>query len=275
MIKYCVFVLLMCVSCFNNRNAELISKEELSGNWIILYPQHILKTDAQRKIYGKAQDSIVDLMGLKLISFKSNGEFLQTDSLFGDTGNWMLADSGRLNIRSAGKGFENFRGTVVGIVNDTILIDEIVPFDKERIKLIWHFKKISPGSEASKLFKQDNNGWRQKPAQKQTGDEIKTKVIAMLRYYGLYYKLVAKESIYFTSSRVALPFRYYQHGVGLKVFEPDHQFASCFFDTGDALKGYEFIQKGFRKIENDDFPSGENYVAEYARYFDMLAKAIE
>ena len=124
MYKYLLLISILFISCLNlNKSSNGFTKEDVTGNWLVLYPQHVLKTDEQRELYGKMQDSIVSLMGLKLISFKSGGEFLQIDSLFSKNGNWSLADSGGLKITSAGKGFADFNGEVVGVINDTILID--------------------------------------------------------------------------------------------------------------------------------------------------------
>lgn len=275
MCKYFFFIFLLFVSCLNKKNKDFIPKEEIKGNWLILYPQHILKTDLQRKIYGRAQDSIVNFMGLKLVSFKNNGEFLQTDSLFSVHGKWTINDTGSLRIISAGKGFENFTGVVTGIKNDTILIEELVSLENEPIKLIWHLKKIEAGDEGAGLFKKEENQWRQRPGKSETGEEIKKRVIAMLQYYSLYYKVVSEESIYFSRSRVSLPFNYYQNGVGLRAFDPKDPFTNCFFDLADARKGYDVIKAGVENTEDDEYPSGKNFVIEYAEYFGRLAKALK
>src|SRR6187401_1043467 len=142
MYKYAIVLLLFFISCVNFRKNNFDAKKEIVGNWLILYPQHILKNDAQRKLYGKAQDSIVNQGGLKLVSFEKDGKFFQMDSLFGRQGSWIVVDSGSLNINSAGKGFEYFTGKVRGALNDTILIEELIKLDNEKIKLIWYLKKI-------------------------------------------------------------------------------------------------------------------------------------
>ena len=273
--KYFFFIFLFLGSCHNKKDDVFIPKEEIKGNWLILYPQHILMTDQQRKIYGRAQDSIVNFMGLKLISFKNNGDFLQTDSLFGTQGKWEINDTGSLKIASAGKGFENFNGVLTGIKNDTILIEELVSLENETIKLIWHLKKILTGSDEDNLFKKEINQWRQKSNQKETDGEIRKRIISMLKYYSLYFKMVSVESIYFSPVRVFLPFSYYQHGIGLKEFNSLDYFSSCFFDLANAKKGYEILKNGIEKTMEEDFPSGENYVIEYSKYFDILAKALE
>lgn len=275
MYKYFFFIFLFSGSCLSKKDHVFIPKEEIKGNWLILYPQHILKTDQQRKKYGKAQDSIVNIMGLKLVSFKSNGEFVQADSLFGGHGKWIINDTGSLKITSAGKGFENFAGTLTGIKNDTILIEELVSLEKEPIKLVWHLKKIFTGGDEGSLFKNEMNQWRKKSTRTETEAEIKNRVVSMLKYYSLYFKVISLESVYFSPARVLLPFLYYQHGVGLKQFNPLDHFTICFFNTANAKKGYEILKDGFEKTKDQDFPSGENYVIEYSKYFDLLAKAIE
>src|SRR6185503_18121398 len=176
-------LLIVCfffVSCISSdRNFD--PQKEIQGNWLILYPKHILKNELQKKIYGIAQDSIINLLGLKLITFSNTGEFSQIDSLFGRHGTWKIADTGNIRISSGGRGVENFNGAIVGLINDTILVEEIARIKDENIKLVWHLKKIKGSSEGSDLFKTKNNLWRRKPLKKETAQEIKERIIAMLK----------------------------------------------------------------------------------------------
>jgi hypothetical protein len=275
MYKYTIVLLLFIISCANLSKNNFDAKKEIVGNWLILYPQHILKNDAQRKLYGVAQDSIVNQGGLKLVSFEKDGKFFQMDSLFGRQGSWFIVDSGRLKINSAGKGFEYFNGEVRGILNDTILIEELIKLDNERIKLIWHLKKIGQADDAAGLFQRSNNLWRQKPVKKEQTAEIKTRVRAMLEYYTLYFKIVSVESIYFSRARVFLPFTYYQHGIGLTDFATAHPFATYFYDEMDAKTGYDILKSAFEKTKDENFPSGENFVSEYSMYFERLANELK
>ena len=270
--KLSLLVCFVFVSCLNFSERSFSFQKEIQGDWLILYPQHILKNDVQRKIYGSAQDSIVSLLGLKLVSLNSNGEFIQTDSIFGKHGRWRITDTSKLEIKGAGKGLENFKGTLVGIVNDTILLEEMIHVKNENIKLIWHLKKISSANDGSDLFEQQNNRWRQKPSRKESDKEIRDRIVGMLKYYSLYFKVVSIESIYFSPARVILPFTYYQHGVGLTNYGKD--FSKCFFDTADAEKGYRVIKEAFESTKGDEFPSGNNYVVEYSEYFKQVADLI-
>ena len=277
MYKYILFISILSFSCSGpgpGSSNETITKEEVTGNWLILYPQHILKNDVQRKIYGKNQDSIVNLMGLKLISFGKNGEFLEVDSLFGDHGKWMMDDSLRFNIRAEGKGFKDFNGKLDGLLNDTLLVSEIITIENEPMKLMWHIKKISSDHDGADLFKLNKNLWRQKPTRNETGEEIKKRVISMLQYYSLYFKVVSVESIYFSPVRVHLPFTYYQNGVGLKSFNAGDPFTNYFFTNADAKKGYDVIKAVVEDTKYQDFPSGKNFVIEYSEYFGGLAKKL-
>ena len=275
MYKCTIVLLLFFISCVNFSKNDFDAKKEIVGNWLILYPQHILKNEAQRKLYGKAQDSIVNQGGLKLVSFEKDGKFFQMDSLFGSPGRWFIVDSVSLKINSAGKGFDNFNGKVRGMLNDTILIEELVKLDNEMIKLIWHLKKIGQADAAAGLFQRSINLWRQKPAEREQAAEIKTRVRAMLEYYALYFKIVSVESIYFSRARVFLPFTYYQHGIGLTGFATVHPFAAYFYDERDAKTGYDILKSAFEKTKDEDFPSGENFVSEYSMYFERLANELE
>ena len=151
----------------------------------------------------------------------------------------------------------------------------MVDLENERIKLIWHLKKIGPADAGAGLFNKENNQWRQKPEKNESDEEIKKRVISMLKYYSLYYKVVSEESIYFSQSRVFLPFTYYQNGVGLKRFDAGDPFTNSFFNISDAKKGYNVIEAVFENTKEEDFPSGKNFVIEYSAYFGKLAKALE
>ena len=275
MYKCTLVLLLFFISCVNFSKNDFDAKKEIVGNWLILYPQHILKNEAQRKLYGKAQDSIVNQGGLKLVSFEKDGKFFQMDSLFGGQGSWFIVDTGSMKINSAGTGFEHFSGEVRGILNDTILIEEMIRLDNEKIKLIWHLKKIGQDDDGAGLFQRSNNLWRQKPVKKEQAAEIKTRVRAMLEYYALYFKIVSVESIYFSRTRVFLPFTYYQHGIGLTDFATAHPFRAYFYDERDARIGYDMLKSAFGKTKDEDFPSGENFVSEYSMYFEKLANDLE
>src|SRR4051812_14150212 len=100
-----LFFLLLCLvqlSC-GSKKRDLF--EDLKGNWLILYPDHRLSSSEQREVYGRHQDSIVNLYGLKLISLAENGDFNEVDSMFRPSGKWILTTDSQVKIREGGRGF--------------------------------------------------------------------------------------------------------------------------------------------------------------------------
>lgn len=154
--------ILLFSSCTFWQKKEVDLSESIAGDWLILYPDHDLKNDEQRKIYGEAQDSIVTLFGLKTISFRQDGSFLQTDSVFKPTGKWHFnAENDKLFIRNGGKGLDFFQGDLAGIKKDTMQIVENIFLHGQNIKITWYLKRVT-GKKRAALFAEDENWWRKK-----------------------------------------------------------------------------------------------------------------
>lgn len=267
-------VILLFTSCKSRQKEQLNFSEEIKGNWLILYPDHDLANDEQRKLYVKAQDSIVALLGLKTISFRDDGSFVQTDSLFSSPGKWNVnAENNNLFIRSAGKGLDFFAGNITNLWMDTLQVVENIILEDQKIKLTWFLKQIH-GKKYGVLFNEEGNWWR-KVNSDETEEALKRRVKAMLQYYALYYELVSIESAYFSQSRVFLPFKYYQHSIGLRPFDAKSDFSRLFKNTKQAEKGYAVLKAAMDKLKNQRFPSGKDFVIEYAMYMSKLAEAIE
>jgi hypothetical protein len=274
---YCLLLsisVLLFYSCKSHQKEKINYSEEIKGNWLVLYPDHDLANDEQRNLYAKAQDSIVALLGLKTISFRGDGSFIQTDSLFSPAGKWNVnAENNNLFIRNAGKGLDFFAGKISGLWIDTLQVVEPVILGDQKIKITWFLKKIH-GKKYGVLFTKEGNWWR-----KVNGDEseeqIRKRVKAMLQYYALYYELVSNESTYFSQSRVFLPFKYYQHSIGLRNFDEKSNFGRLFTNRKQAEKGYGVLAAAMDKLKNQSFPNGKDFVIEYALYMQKLAGAIE
>jgi len=260
-------------SCNLWQKEETGFTDAIKGDWLILYPDHDLDNDDQRKIYGAAQDSIVALLGLKTISFRDKGIFLQTDSMFKPHGKWSLnPESRKLFIRNGGRGLDFFEGTLTGIKNDTMLIGENMLIGGQKIKLTWFLKRITNKKNLA-LFNEDNNWWR-KSAGAETDDQIRKRVKAMLNYYSLYYEMVSKESAYFSQSRVFLPFKYYQHGMGLRPFNDNNNFNAFFYTRQHARQAHAILSTAMNKLQDKSFPSGKDFVIEYSLFMQELSKVI-
>lgn len=268
----CIIIFSSCT--FWKQKVEVNLSEAIKGDWLILYPDHELKTAEQRKIYGEAQDSIVSLFGLKTISFNDKAAFLQTDSIFRPAGKWHLnPENNHLFIRGGGKGFDFFQGNLISIKRDTMQIVENISLGGQTIKLTWFLKRITD-KKNSLLFNSRENWWRKKIAG-ETDTQLKKKIKAMLAYYSVYYEMVSKESAYFSQSKVFLPFSYYQHAIGLKPFNAKSNFSQLFYNTQQAEQAYAILSGAMDKLKRESFPTGENFVIEYATYINQLAEIIE
>lgn len=266
----CSFFIFSCT--FLKKEKKDFSKAVI-GDWLILYPDHDLENAEQRKLYATAQDSIVALLGLKTVSFRENGLFFQTDSLFKPMGKWNLnPENNNLFIRNGGKGLDFFAGNLTGIHRDTMQIAETIQLGDQKIKLTWFLKRIT-GKKSLGLFDEKNNWWRKKPGI-ETEDQLRKRVKAMLQYYSLYFEVVSGESAYFSQSRVFLPFKYYQHSMGLRTFNDKSNFSSFFYNTQQAEQAHAILSGAMQKIQQRSFPSGKDFVIEYAMFMGELAGQI-
>jgi hypothetical protein len=264
---------LLFAGCRSDKK-EMTVQDAVTGNWLIVYPDHVMLNEKQRKLYGKVQDSIVNLFGLKLISFNNAGEFVQMDSLYGKHGKWKLMPDNSIAVGMSGRGFDKFKADFAKFKNGTLQIIESIEYDNESFSLVWNLKKIEKDDKENFLFNEKNNWWRKKPAEPETAKGINKRVVAMLKYYAAYFAMVSRESSYFSPFRVFLPFKYYSHGIGLKDFKENSPFASHFYSAAEAKMAHQIIADGMNGIKGE-FPSGEDFVIEYSGYFDLLAKQLE
>ena len=243
-------------------------QSELVGTWLVLYPDHQLRTKSERDVYTKYQDSLVNLYGLKLISLTEDGKFTELDSLFKRTGKWTVANENELALREGGKGFDPLATTIQNLENDTLQLVHHLSLDNEKIKVVWHLKNVEKDTIAQKLVSPQMNLWRKKPARLESDAEIRDRLVGLLSFYSEYLKLVSEESSYFLKARVPLPFNYYQHAIGMRE-QISPAFVSLFYDEKDAQKGYEILSQTIARFANE-FEWGDNFVVEYAAFFRKM-----
>jgi hypothetical protein len=268
-------ILLISLSLFscNSPSEQEKLHRQLSGNWLIVYPDHNLKNQRQRELYGKLQDSIVSLKGLKLISLSEDGAFRQMDSL-NQEGKWTLSPGNTIMVDKGGKGFENYSAEVKGYKGETLLLSEIVHANGENLQLIWKLKKIS-GDASDDLFSKKTNQWRQRPQQPESEKQMKHRLADMLQYYSDYYKLVAKEARYFIPKRVFLPLNFYQHGIGLRSFDEESIFVTLFYNEEQAKQAHQYLGETIQKLKGT-YPSDQgSFVVEYSMFLAEMADAME
>lgn len=243
----------------------------LPGNWFLLYPDDDLQTREQEAVYAQTQDSLTDAKCLKLLRFSDKGKFSQQDSV-GITGSWKVKEGDVIQVFGGGQGFDRFQATFNGYDKDILKLTEVVDTRGQKLKLIWHLLRIEKGKETD-LFDEAKNKWRIKPAKEETEQEIRERVRQMLTYYSVYFDLIADRSTYFMPSRVYLPVKFYQHGMGLKSFDPESKFASLFYSTEQA-RFASYVLEGAIDKAKFGFKDNNSFSREYARMLEELAKLV-
>ncbi|MDB5252488.1 MAG: hypothetical protein JWP27_1657 [Flaviaesturariibacter sp.] len=244
----------------------------LAGNWLIIYPEHRLRTSGEREIYGRHQDSIVSLLGLKLVSFDKAGRFTDMDSSGRAAGTWSVSQDSLLRITGGGKGFDPFLATCHRFEKETLQLAQLIPLEGKRIRVMWHLKKIAADAPAARLFTPEANRWRLRPAKPESLPGMQHRLASMLDYYGDYFALVAVESIYFSPARVPLPLNYYQHSLGVSgTLKPS--FKALFYNDDDALKAGDLLRNALRASAGE-FEQAETFSHEYGLFLKKLARRL-
>lgn len=265
------FTILACNSVSKENRKE--SSADIPGQWIIIRPEHVIYTRNAYEAYTSlTRDSLLNAFGLKVLELKSNGEFIEGDSILASPAKWMVKNDREFLIDGGGDGFRRFRGGFDGIHNDTMLISENLSLPRDTVKIVWHLIKLD--SSAKPLFDKAANWWRKKPTASEDTAALAKRVKAMLGYYAVYFTEVSKTASYFSQLRVPLPFRYYQHAVGLKPFKEDLPFNAFFYDNEDAEKAHTLLSNAIRKGEDEKLKAGKDFVIEYAAFFKKFAAAL-
>ncbi len=266
------FLLILFSACKAKLSERQQALKDIEGNWLIVFPDHNgLTAKPQKEAYGKAQDSIVSLMGLKLISFEKDGLFRQIDSVY-SKGRWELTDDMKIRIHQGGEGFAPFEAGLVSYKDSVLKIEEVIRYKNYKFPIVWNLKRMGKG-EVAALFAASANNWRQIPKQPETEAQLVQRVKAMLNYYSSYYHMVAREASYFIPLRTPLPFRFYQHAIGLQSLDSRKDFQQLFYDSTQAARAHYLVEAA---INRSRFPgTSQNYVHEYAAYMEILAKEIE
>jgi hypothetical protein len=259
------FLIAIQFSCGSKKEESL--QQTVSGNWFILYPKDELTNSKQEKIYADIQDSLTALKCLKLISFSEKGVFNQLDSIK-IKGKWGTKDEMYVRVTDGGRGFDDFRTTFDGFDNGILKLTEIVNSGGEKLKFVWHLMKIDKG-DPTKLFEPAYNKWRIKPTKPESDEEIKNRLVQMLNFYSIYFKLIADNSSYFIPGRIILPFKFYQHGIGMKFFDEQSVFASLFYSKEQAKAAHLLLD-----ITIGDVEFGTQNLKSYTEEYSIMLKKI-
>lgn len=245
----------------------------VKGSWLVLYSRLDKESEDFRDIYNGAKDSLLLLHGLKLLRFEDDGSLYQADSILAKPGSWALTPEGILLIRNAGKGLNKVQAVATSAGNDKLEISSFEKLEGENLRINWHYKKLD--EKDAVLLDKEQNAWRQLLPANATENQVAEKVVKILRYYGHYFHVIGREASYFYPDRMIVPFKYYQHGVGLQSFSMENRFARQFVDSVQATKAWDILRKGFYRISDVPYPSVKNnYTEGYALFLESLAEDI-
>ncbi len=264
--------LLLLVSC-NFSGDESAVKKAVTGDWLILYPDEAALSQQQLANYAPVQDSLVRLYGLRLLQLKNDGSFTEPDYYFNKPGSWELFQDKKLVIKSAQPGFGLYIASLQSYKENKLRLLTTIAANKDSLPIFWVLKKINSDHPAHELFTEKWNRWRQHPAGPEAEVALKERLKQILEWSALYFETVADEAIYFSRSRVVLPFNYYAHGVGLKSLENAPAFAAVFYNEANAIQAMQLLKTARLRIHGK-FPQSKNYVKEYAQHFKDLAAAL-
>jgi hypothetical protein len=270
--RYYLFLLLLFFYCCQSSKQSDSLNDVIAGNWFIIYPDEENLDKEQEKIYGRIQDSLVTLKGLKLVSFMPNGDFVELDSL-PKKGRWGIKENEVVYVAGAGKGFNDFKTTVSHFEKGDLQLTETVSADGRKMNITWHLKKLDKGEPAT-LFDADKNKWREKPNASESDTDVKKRLVAMLRYYAIYFKLIAKESSYFMPSRVMLPIGFYQHAISVKAFDAESKFVKLFYSLEQGRMAHTMLKGSVERV-TFSFKEKNSYSEEYSLMLGELADDLE
>jgi hypothetical protein len=262
-----ITLLALAVSC-TNVSEEDKNKGMLTGNWLVLDAGYILDKQSLRELYRQVQDSLELKRSLKLLTFSGDGSFCQMDHLQ-QKGKWVITPYKEVYMVEGGEGFDNFKGEQPTLENGMLKLTEYILIDEERVKLEWNLKKV----DAPALYGEENNSWRQKPLKTESEAELRKRLSVMLAYYSGYFTLVTKETNYFMPVRVPLPFRYYQHAMGMKSFSEESAFTDLFYNIDQSKTAYYLLESAMTSL-NNRFPVTDNFIEEYAAFLKIMSGEI-
>ncbi|MBC7902896.1 MAG: hypothetical protein H7Y27_05715 [Gemmatimonadaceae bacterium] len=269
---FLIAFLIVIYSC-NPLDSESGKRELMTGNWVFVYADNSHFDNFQRKDYAALKDTLAAVMGLKLVSFHADGRFSQTDSMYRQNGKWEITAGGELRVSDGGRAFNPLVAQFAEMKEGRLHLRQYLKLGYDSAGLIWQIKKIGPEHPQAALFDSTNNLWRKPALKEETNRQLRARVAGMLKFYSLYFRLLSTEANYFSPRKVFLPFIYYQHSIGMKSLEESPAFARHFYSIEQAAMGWDMLKTAFRASRS--FPSGTDYVIEYADYLAILQRAVE
>lgn len=100
-------------------------------------------------------------------------------------------------------------------------------------------------------FSTEENQWRKKPASPETLNQIKERVLQYMHFQETLLKYCISNKVQvMPTSWFATPIKmYFSNGVRMAYSNELEQWHGCFYDSAQAVKGYQFLSGAINKIE--------------------------
>lgn len=142
------------------------------------------------------------------------------------------------------------------------------------VKMVFEYDTYYQYENIDQLNPGDNI-WRNTPKARQSDKELKAKLTGQLKYIKNYFQMLEeREDAYFNGKHLNTPFAFYANGLGL--LQPDNRksWEAMFFDTTDAMRGFEMLEDAMNSIQTklivEETPSGiyNNILGQMLRYIE-------
>ena len=129
--------------------------------------------------------------------------------------------------------------------------------------------------EGVDLLSPEENTWRNRPARKETDQEVKARTIQHLDYLIKYFECVkANRQGYFETGIISSPFVFYSHGLGLSRETPlALRWRESFFDQENADQAFTHLRAALRSVKK--YPKADTFTEEYLLAFRQMRTYFE
>jgi hypothetical protein len=274
---FVVTAIIACQTAENNKpkaNFHLpFRKDSLAGNWMIIR----LTAAGNEKPSDELMDSVITPLKEKIVltafSFQPQGTLVIDEGKVGRTGgNWQMNSNKQLYITQ--KDTSQITTPMFNIMryrNDSLTLENVVRVKKENYAIKYILKRLRNNDSVPDLFAPALNKWREKPAQAENDEAIKTRLKETLYYYSAYFANISGNKIpIFNIDKILCPIKFYSGGIGMKRYKENDGWTKVFFDNKDAKKAHDMLDNAFSNIQG--YPDkGGDYVSEYVIALKLVA----
>lgn len=148
-----------------------------------------------------------------------------------------------------------------------------MPFYSNQQRTLYHFKRQANDSEEDP-YSPEANQWRKPPTAPETNAAIKKRVVAYLHFlHAMYQHAIDNDMETLSDSWYPTPIQmHYANGVRMAYSNELDNWNSCFYDSAQAVTGYQFISGGIYELH---LKTGTNRFERNLDCVEQLLKGIQ